>query len=135
MYNIYIYMLGHGKHNKHTYVHMCICICIYIYIYIEYMFTQYIYIYIYIYAYIRIIYIFILFIYYHYQHGTSPDTRGRNHDSILTPQKAPRCLETPDERCTSSRRSQGKQTYISQMGNLPVYYGTPLRAITVLSPS
>ena len=82
------------------------------------------------------IYLFIyLFIYLHYQHGTSPDTRGRNHDSILTPQKAPRCLETPDERCTSSRRSQGKQTYISQMGNLPVYYGTPLRAITVLSPS
>ena len=72
------------------------------------------------------LYIYIyLFIYYHYQHGTSPDTRGRNHDSILTPQKAPRCLETPDERCTSSRRSQGKQTYISQMGNLPVYYGTP----------
>ena len=109
-------MLGHGKHNTHTYVHMCICICIYLNVHIIYFYTH-------------------IYIYYIYQHGTSPDTRGRNHDSILTPQKAPRCLETPDERCTSSRRSQGKQTYISQMGNLPVYYGTPLRAITVLSPS
>ena len=108
---------------------MYICVYAYAYIYIHriYVYTD-------IYMHIYALYIY-LFIYYHYQHGTSPDTRGRNHDSILTPQKAPRCLETPDERCTSSQRSQGKQTYISQMGNLPVYYGTPLRAITVLSPS
>ena len=111
-----------------TYIYICVCVCLHLYLNI-YVFTHsinirykyksicmyistfiiYLYIVGYTCLYLHVLYIWYIHIMLYFLNINHISAIAETMVLHSPPRKAPRCLETPDGRCTFSRQSQGSK--------------------------